>query len=204
MSSYNFGEEQLGGAYNWQSDKGKLINLLHGTHPEKSANAWGSFFNTLFPLYQTGVKNGTYPVFKPFSTAGSSTIRALAAASGFSATDVSNFMTTLASAAQQSQISMVVLNPGVPGAMKESLLTEAAQTAENVARDASQLVGNVAKDLTAGLWPIIIGVVAVAAVIYSPALKGATGAIGRAGGRLKSAGSRVMAAGSRLKQKFAR
>ena len=193
MSSY--GQcEFLGGIWDWQSDKDKLINILTGAHPEKNANAWGKVFDVVYPLYSQGVKDGNLPVYAAFTPSAGTTEKTLADQSGVSETDIHNFMVTLYSAAKIQQISMVILNPGVPGVATgniiETLATSTGAALKSGLTGVGEAGGAGVAALLKGSWPLIIGIVGVAAILYAPALVGIKQSIGRSVRKVKSTFSR--------------
>lgn len=193
MSSYGK-DEFMGGLWEEQGDRNKLIDILAGSYPSKNKSAWGKVFDVIYPMYSQGVKDGKLPVYGAFTPTATTVEKSLADKSGYNTTDIHNFMITLHSAAKNQQVPMVMLNPGVPGVVRDNALIEGVKGVASGAKEGFKEIGGIAGagvgELFKGAWPLVIGVVAVAAIAYAPAFVGIKKSIGAGVRKVKATFSR--------------
>jgi hypothetical protein len=115
-------------------------------------------------MYQELVKSGKHPPYQIATPAGNKLIDAMVDKTGFYKTDVTNFLNALQSGAKLNQISAAMWNPSLPGREQLDPASEAARLALEAAKKG--------KELTTGIiLPLAIGIVGIALIIYSPAIK---------------------------------
>ena len=183
MSSYQ--NQMLGGiAWDQSSDRNRLLELLKGKLNKDKA-AWSKVYDVILPLYRTKVSAGKYKPYMPWTSEGGKVENYLTETSGLPIDIVQTFLLTLQIAASMQQVSMVMWNPLLPGTEQAGIAQRAGDAAAEAARLAAEAAAKTLKELMKGLWPVIIGAVAVAVIIYSPAIKSAGRSVRSAGARIR-------------------
>jgi hypothetical protein len=190
MSSYQNAYLE-GFVWDSTSDRSKLVNIL-ARMTKTDPLIWRNIYDTVLPLYREWVGTGQVPVYVSYTVSGTATIKKLTSKSSILEKNIRLFMDSLYAGVMAGQLPAVMLDPGLPGKIKENLAVNVYEEIRKKAKDVGSGASKIIKGVTV---PIIIGATVIVLIIYSPALKRGVASARKIGGKVKGAASR-------LKQKF--